>query len=260
MKIEIVNKIQKDLVYAIIPARSGSKGIPDKNIRLLGSYPMIAYSIIAARYARGINRVIVSTDSRKYADIAIRYGAEVPVMRPPELAQDLSNDLQFMEHIIDWLYDHEQLVPEFFVHLRPTTPLRQVNIIEQAIQAMKVDSMASSLRSGHASQFTPQKWFWKNENGYFTCIAGDMNPDDANSPRQIFPKTYIPDGYVDVLRTEYIIKNNRLHGDRVIGFEVPESVDIDFKEEIEQLEELIKESNSDTYRYLKDNYKPEILA
>jgi CMP-N-acetylneuraminic acid synthetase len=257
MRNEIVDGIKKGLVYAIIPARSGSKGVPDKNIRLLGGYPMIAYSIIAAKYTKGIDRVIVSTDSRKYADIAIEYGAEIPVLRPSEITQDQSSDFQFMEHIIDWLYDNEGIIPEFFVHLRPTNPLRQILIIEQAIIAMKMNNNASSLRSAHLSKFTPQKWFWKNEKGYFNCIAGGMSLDDANNPRQAFPKTYIPDGYIDVLRTEYIVKYNKIHGDIMIGFEAPESVDIDFKEDIEQLELLIEKSNSDVYQYLQDNYKRE---
>ena len=76
---------------AIIPARSGSKGVPDKNINLLGRYPLIAYSIAAAKLA-GIPRVIVSTDSEQYAEFAKRYGAEVPFLRPVELSEDNSTD------------------------------------------------------------------------------------------------------------------------------------------------------------------------
>jgi CMP-N-acetylneuraminic acid synthetase len=254
MREEIINAIQRDLVYAIIPARSGSKGIPNKNIMLLGGFPVIAYSIVAAKLTKGIDRVIVSTDSRHYADIAIRYGAEVPVLRPAAISQDTSIDFEFIEHSINWLFDNEGKVPEYFVHLRPTTPLRETAVIEKAIARFKADDKATSLRSGHPVNFTPHKWFWKDKNDYFNTIIDGMNLDDANNPRQSFPNIYIPDGYVDVLRTEYIIKHDKIHGNLMIGFESPDSIDIDFKEEADRFEEIIGKSDSDVYQCLKNTY------
>jgi CMP-N-acetylneuraminic acid synthetase len=257
MRQEIINAIQRDMVYAIIPARSGSKGIPNKNIMLLGGFPLIAYSIAAARLTKGIDRVIVSTDSRQYADIAIRYGAEVPVLRPAAISRDTSIDFEFIEHSINWLFDNEGKAPEYFVHLRPTSPLRETVIIEKAIACFKADNKASSLRSAHPVNFTPHKWFWKDKSGHFNTIVENMTLDDANNPRQSFPNIYIPDGYVDVLRTEYIVKHDKIHGDLMIGFESPDSIDIDFKEEMETIGEIIGKSDSKVYQYLKDNYGEE---
>ncbi len=108
-------------VYAIIPARGGSKGVPKKNIRLLAGHPLIAYSIVAARRCRRIDSVIVSTDSQEIADVSRAYGAEVPFLRPKELAQDRSADIDFIRHALDWFEEHDHVEPEMLVHLRPTT-------------------------------------------------------------------------------------------------------------------------------------------
>ena len=96
--------IQYGEVYAIVPARSGSKGVKNKNLRCLKGYPLIAYSIAAAKLTEGISRVIVSTDSPYYAEVAKYYGGEAPFLRPAEIAGDKSTDLEFMEHAIDWIY------------------------------------------------------------------------------------------------------------------------------------------------------------
>lgn len=254
MNEDILKTINKNFICAIIPARSGSKGIKNKNIRLLDGFPMIAYTIAAAKLAKNIDRIIVSTDSREYADIAVKYGAEAPVLRPCEIAGDYSTDLEFMQHIVNWLYENERSVPEYFVHLRPTNPLRDVNIIENAVTAMKNDCTASSLRSAHRTNYCPYKWFSRDSNGYFRTLSDDMTLDDANKPRQEFPAVFIPDGYVDVLRTEYIVNNDKIHGDLMIGFEVPDCIDIDFNEDIEMIDHIIYEDSSDAYRYLKKNF------
>lgn len=104
MNLNILKDIKNGFVVAIIPARSGSKGVNDKNIRCLQGYPMISYSIAAAKMSENINRVIVSTDSEWYGRIAQYYGAEVPFLRPSELASDMSSDIEFMEHAINWLH------------------------------------------------------------------------------------------------------------------------------------------------------------
>ena len=117
---KILEHIDKGKVFAIIPARSGSKGVKNKNIRLLNGYPMIAYTIAAAKLSENIDRVIVSTDSEQYAEIAQKYGAEVPFLRPAEISGDTSADIEFMQHAINWFYENEGKVPEYWLHLRVT--------------------------------------------------------------------------------------------------------------------------------------------
>src|SRR5262245_22108602 len=111
-------------VVAIVPARGGSKGIPRKNVREVGGHPLIAYSIAAGLASPLVSRVIVSTDNEEIASVARAYGAEVPFMRPAELAADDTPDLPVFIHALDWLARHENQSPAIVVHLRPTSPLR----------------------------------------------------------------------------------------------------------------------------------------
>lgn len=250
MDSSILNCIDNNKIYAIIPARSGSKGVKNKNIRLLNGYPMIAYTIAAAKLSKNIDRIIVSTDSPEYAEIAVKYGAETPFLRPVEISGDTSTDLQFMKHTINWLYQNEHSVPEYWVHLRPTNPLRNFRIIDEAIQAMLNDSSADSLRSAHLADVSPYKWFIRNDDGYYSSLM-NISLDDANKPRQSFPHVYIPDGYVDVLRTSYIVKNDLLHGNKMIGYISPDSVDVDNIRDFSELEQIVPQYQGEVIEYLE---------
>lgn len=245
-----MSEIQKGLVYAIIPARSGSKGVVDKNIRKVAGHPMLAYSIAAAQLTPGIQRIIVSTDSPKYAEISCQYGAETPFLRPESISGSKSTDIEFMLHAIKWFQDNEQVLPEFWVHLRPTAPLRDPSILQSALEKMLHDPTADSLRSAHRSEACPFKWFWKSEDGYFQTLNG-ISLDDANGPRQAFPTVYIPDGYVDILRTSYIQQYHLLHGKRMIAFESPENtIDVDHISDFEKLQETVSREKNDLAIYL----------
>ena len=134
---------------ALIPARSGSKGVLDKNIRPLGGWPLIAYSIRAGLLAENIDRVIVSTDSEHYADLAKKYGAEVPFLRPKSISEDASTDYEFVKHALDWFQMSGKELPKFIVHLRPTTPLRKPSVVADAVEALRRENEATALRSVH---------------------------------------------------------------------------------------------------------------
>ncbi|MEG1876547.1 MAG: acylneuraminate cytidylyltransferase family protein [Lachnospiraceae bacterium] len=235
---------------AIIPARVGSKGVPQKNIKLLQGYPLIAYSIILARYSQQIDRVIVSTDSEEIAEIARKYGAEVPFLRPKKYAEDCSGDIEFINHALHWFMDNEGSVPEYLIHLRPTTPLREVEIVDTAISTIMKREEATSLRSAHLASESPYKWFLKNENEYFTALSEKITLDEANEGRQGFPNVYIPDGYVDVLKSQFIIEQQLLHGDRMIAFESPCCYEVDTIEDFSYLEYKIKQQGSWIYDVL----------
>ena len=101
---------------AIIPARGGSKGIPNKNIQLLNGYPLIAYSISSAILSKKIERVLVSTDSEEIAEIAVHYGAEVPFLRPAEYASDTAIDRDVVIHAMEWIRNNEKDVPEYCIY------------------------------------------------------------------------------------------------------------------------------------------------
>jgi N-acylneuraminate cytidylyltransferase len=231
----ILSKITKDEIIALIPARGGSKSIPRKNIRMFQGYPLIAYSIAAAKLSCQINRVIVSTDSEEIADIAKKYGAEVPFLRPAEYARDDSPDIEFVLHAIKWLSEHEGNIPEYIIHMRPTAPIRDRKMLEAAILKVKTDVNATSLRSGSICAHPPYKWYKQGVDGYLEPLFDGMTNDEVNIPRQQFPTVYMPNGYVDILKTEFIIKSNLMYGERIIGFETQEIPDIDTEDDLLKL-------------------------
>ena len=241
----------KKNIIAIIPARSGSKGIKDKNLSLLGGYPLIAYSIILAKLIPEIDQVIVSTDSELYAGVAKKFGADVPFLRPLSLAEDSSSDYDFMSHAVDW-YEKNDFLPEYWIHLRPTTPLRDSSIIKKAIELILSSKEATSLRSCHLSPESPFKWLRKNSEGYFTNLLGnDSNLDKYNGPRQEYPDVFIPNGYVDIVKSSFIKKNKLLHGDKVIAFETPFSFEVDSKDELEIINLYLKKNGSPLLKKLE---------
>ena len=254
MRQAILNTIQEDQVYAIIPARSGSKGLVDKNILDLSGFPLMAYSIVAAKLTNSIDRIIVSTDSSKYAEIAKRYGAEVPVLRPSEISQDQSTDLQFMKHIIDWLYDNEHVVPQYFAHLRVTCPLRRPAQIDDAIASIKKHPEATSLLSACIPKGidTPYKWLTK-DGEFFKSLFFDNN-DESNMPRQSYPLAYMRSIYVDILSTSNIVKNDLLFGNRILAYETDESIDIDELYDFNKAKKLIESGSNEIYEYLCETY------
>lgn len=226
--------IRDDLCYAIIPARGGSKRVPKKNTRDFYGFPLIAYSIAAAKLCKSIDRVIVSTDSQEIADIANRFGAEIPFLRPSELARDDSTDIEFMNHAIRWFVENEMMCPAYFVHLRPSTPIRNSKLVDEAVSMIRKDKNSTSLRSGHRCIHPPYKWFISGRDSYWMPLMA-RSCDEANNPRQDFPDVFIPNGYVDVLKTSFILKNNLMHGERMIGYETDETIDIDSESDFEKL-------------------------
>lgn len=250
----MMQKIVKGKNIAIIPARGGSKGVPHKNIKQLGGFPLLAYSIAACKLSNEVQRTIVSTDSEEIAQIAKQYGAEVPFLRPKQFAGDKSGDIEFVNHAISWLAENENEIPEFLIHIRPTTPLRNTKIMDIAIRKIEQSVDATSLRSAHKASESPYKWFVKNEEGYFESVVKGVTNDTANTGRQEFPDVYIPDGYIDVLKTNYIMQSQMLHGNKMIAFESPVCYEVDTEEDFELLEYQIEKKGSEVYEFLKNTY------
>jgi len=247
--------MKKDNIIAIIPARGGSKGIFKKNIINLAGFPLIAYSIIAAKLSKIISRIIISTDSDEIAEIAKYYGAEVPFLRPAEFATDTSGDYEVFKHAIEWLKENENYEPEYIVHLRPTTPLRDSVLIDNAIEKIMKNEEATSLRSGHELRESPYKCF-SIENGYFVGLfPKDPMPDYYNLPRQFFPPVYQPDGYVDVLKIKTLIKDNVFHGSKILSFVAPDTGEVDTLENLEFIKFNLEKKDYKIYRFLKNNFK-----
>jgi N-acylneuraminate cytidylyltransferase len=228
-------------IVALIPARSGSKGVVDKNIMPLGGIPLILYSIVAAKKSKLIDRIIVSTDSEEYAEIARSYGAETPFIRPMDISGDSATDVEFFRHAIFWLQDNENFTPEYLVHLRPTTPFRDPKVLDKAIKEF-ISSDYSALRSCHKMSESSYKTFEVENNIFKRICNGGNNIEGSNAARQAFPETYDANGYIDIIRSEMINKHNLIHGSRVKAFITNTAHEIDEIGDIDFLEYLIKKN------------------
>ncbi|NQV18426.1 MAG: acylneuraminate cytidylyltransferase family protein [Armatimonadetes bacterium] len=234
--------IEKLNILALIPARGGSKGVPRKNIIKLGKYPLIAYSIAAAKLSKYINRTIVTTDDKKIADVSKRYGAEIPFMRPKELAKDDSLDIGFFKHALSWLKDNENYEPDYVVQLRPTTPLREIDVIDNAIETITNNKVATSLRSAHKCEKITGYKLFRIKDKYIKFFGEEdfkKGEEYYNLPRQVLPKTYNPNGYIDVIIPKILDNTNTLHGKNIIPFITPEVPDIDILKDVEYAERVI---------------------
>lgn len=227
-------------MIAIIPARGGSKGLPGKNTRLMNGKPLIAYTIEAAKEAKCIDRVIVSTDSDEIAKVAREYGAEVPFMRPCELAGDNASAIDVYIHAIDFLNcEKEEKIKKFMV-LLPTAPLRKAEHICEAFDFF-YENKASTLISIKEAD-TPVTWYMnKYENGHI--VNAGFGVGDAVSNRQVNSKYYVPNGAIYILDYMLLKEKRTYYDDKTIGFEmaVEDSVDIDTLLEFKFAEMLIKE-------------------
>ncbi len=224
-------------VVALIPARAGSKGVPHKNIQPLGGHALINWSIAASKKSRLIDRVIVSTDSAEYRSLCRGFGAEVPFLRPTEISGDRSTDYEFIAHALDWLAANGG-EPDYIVHIRPTTPFRAPEMIDAAIEVfISSGGPATALRSVHEMTESAYKTFEIASGGQLKRVGSDSTSlDPANDARQGFPKTYVANGYVDVLSTAFIREFKLLHGDRVMPFVTPMAVEVDTRKDFDFLE------------------------
>jgi CMP-N-acetylneuraminic acid synthetase len=239
--VEVLEKLK---ILSIIPARSGSKGVPKKNIKLLGSTPLIGYSIKSAKKSRYINKIIVSTDCNEIADVAKQFGIDIPFLRPKKFARDKSLDIDYIKHTLKVLKKKQNYTPDLIVLLRPTTPLRQIQYIDDAIKIMLKNKKATSLRSAHEVSESPFKWFTIKDNLYHP-ICDSVSLEETNTPRQLFKKVYIPNGYVDIIKLETIKKYKSLYGDKILSFITPNGYEIDTIEDFEYLEYKINKRKID---------------
>jgi CMP-N,N'-diacetyllegionaminic acid synthase len=227
-------------VLALIPARSGSKGIQRKNIIPVAGKPLIVWTIEQALACQRITRVIVTTDDDEIAAIAKDAGAEVPFRRPSEFAGDLSPDIEVFRHAVTWLVHEEQYHCELLVHLRPTGPVRKVRLITEAIDLMLAHPEADSLRSVSRPIQSPYK-MWRIEDGWLRPllkVPGLVEPQSM--PRQILPETFWQNGYVDITRPRTVLAG-QMAGEKVIPFIIDEPIyEIDYPEDLSVVETVLR--------------------
>jgi len=230
-------------ILALIPARGGSKGIPRKNIRSFAGYPLIAWSIAAAKQSQLVTRVIVSTDDEEIAAVARAWGAETPFLRPAEFAQDKTTDLPVFEHALKWLEEVEGYRPDIVVQLRPTSPIRPQTMVDDAIRILLNHEDADCVRGVVPAGQNPFKMWRFNGEGKplnpLLEVPGIAEP--YNAPRQILPPVYWQTGHIDAIRISTIVSKNSLTGDVIYPLLIDPkyTVDIDTLPDWSKYEALV---------------------
>jgi len=219
-------------VLCTICARGGSKGIPNKNIKPLLGKPLIAHTIETALNSKWIDRVVVSTDSEKIAEIAKEYNAEVPFMRPAELSTDTAPKLPVIRHLVSNYLESNTFKPDFVIDLDPTSPLRIEDDIDQAMQMISKDENCDSVITGYHS----------DKNPYFNMIEIDKNgfaqlsKKNTGKPitsRQEAPPVFSMNASIYIWRTSVLMTRKNIIEGRVKFFEMPRSRSIDIDHEID---------------------------
>jgi CMP-N-acetylneuraminic acid synthetase len=218
-------------VLAIIQARGGSKGIPRKNIKELLGKPLIAWTIEAARAARLVTRVIVSTDDVEIAEVAKEWGAEVPFLRPAELASDEAKSIGLLTHALNWLSTNENYQTDIVVQLKPTNPLRRAETIDRCVELYKSSPGIDAVITVVKAPIHPLKT-WKFDGEFLTPFV----PEDvfgikeaSKTPRQKLPEAFGNNSCVHVINPKTILEKQSSIGTKVKGVILTreESINID---------------------------------
>lgn len=235
--------MDRDLkVLGVVGARSGSKGIPDKNIKPLLGKPLMAWIIAAAKKSKYLSRLILSTDSEKYAKIGRKLGIEVPFIRPKKYATDRADDIAYLTHAVWWLEKNEGWRADIIVRLIPTTPLARAESIDACIKLLIDDASATSARTIKPAPKHPYK-LWR-------IIGDELKPfvpkeltgfeEPSNVSRHLLPPAYT---HVDVIAVRYdtLMRDRLLTGGRVRYHLIDhDAVDIDTEMDLTLAEILLR--------------------
>lgn len=228
---------------ALIPARSGSKRLPDKNIKLLGGHPLIAYSIKAAIKSKLFDKVVCATDSKKYAEIAIKYGAEVPLLRPKEISGDKSSDFDWVKWILNF-YKTKNIFFDLFSIIRPTSPFRDSNTILNAFKLFINNyKNCDSMRAVELCKQHPGK-MWKIEGDLIKPIMDGTNNGQPfhSSQYTALPKIYVQNASLEIAHSYVLEKYSNISGRKIIPFftNKSEGIDINSIEDWRIIKDLLK--------------------
>ena len=233
-------------IIALIPARSGSKRVPDKNIRPLAGHPLIAYTIAAALQSDIFAAIIVSTDSDRYADIARYYGAEVPFLRPAEFAGALSPDIEWLEYTLKRLRD-EGRVYDCFSILRPTSPFRQPETIRRAWQEFLMEEGVDSLRAVEKCKQHPGKmWVVRGKRMMPLLPLSPREQPWHSSQYQALPEVYVQNASLEIAWTRVVFEGRTIAGNVLMPFftQEYEGFDVNQPYDWQLAEELVRSSQA----------------
>lgn len=229
-------------VLAVIPARGGSKGMPDKNILPLHGKPLIAYSIESAKQSKLISRLIVSTDSHRIAEVAKSYGAEVPFMRPAELATDEALSADVVKHALKQMQSQLNIEFEYALLLQPTTPFRSAHDIDSALQQLFESRSESVVSIVSVGAHHPARMYYLTENK----LASVMDEGTLMKPRQSLTPVYIRSGDIYACKTRWLFETGTMMGMNSLPYVIaPEkAINIDSRRDLLLAEKLLEVNRS----------------
>jgi N-acylneuraminate cytidylyltransferase/CMP-N,N'-diacetyllegionaminic acid synthase len=205
-------------VMGIVGIRSGSKGVPDKNIKLLSGKPLVGWILEAAKKSKYINRLIVSTDSQKYADIATSFGADVPCLRPKNIANDNSQEFEYVKHMVEWLKKNEDYRPDIVVRMMATSPLQSFDDIDAVVEKLISEERADSAVVISEARQHPEKALkiiYDEEGvGKLVTYYSESGQEVTPIARQSYTPAYFRANVI-ACRTRVIFDTNSLTGDLV---------------------------------------------
>lgn len=228
-------------ILAIIPARSGSKGLVNKNIKPLCGKPLMAWSIEAALQSQYIDEVVVSTDSREYLEIAKKYGASTPFLRPHNLSLDTSTTFDSIYHTIEFYKNELNKTFDYIALLEPTSPLREAKDIDNAIRMLFENHKATSI-VGACKTESQNPAFLITINKDTNCIIGYSNKTFAPIRRQDIENIYFFEGTIYISSTEALLKNKGYYHDKTMIYEVPKwkSLEVDDIDDFLMIETMMQ--------------------
>jgi CMP-N,N'-diacetyllegionaminic acid synthase len=229
----------------LIPARKGSQRLPGKNIMQVNGHPLIAYTISTAQKCGIFDRIVVSTDCAETAEIAIKYGAEVPELRSPDISAAESPDIDWVLLAInEWLKLQDN---DYICILRPTSPLRTPASIIKAFELLINNSNYDSIRAIRPIREHPSK-MWRGKPGasitpFDDSVVFKTNTPAHSSPFQVLEKLWIQDASLEIVRVGAVRKNSTISGQHVMGFEMPnhEGFDINYPEDMDFVRKVIND-------------------
>lgn len=235
--------INKNTVYAIIPARGGSKGIPRKNIVDFGGKPLISYTIEAALHSKYVDKVVVSTDDPEIAEVSKNYNADVPFLRPSEISTDEASSNDVILHALDYFKSKNIFMPDIILILQPTSPLRLTEDIDNALEKF-IKSGAKVLKSVTKTEISPY-WFKKLDEK--SMMKDFIKPETAYIRRQDTPDLYILNGAIYIYYSNDVLSAKMLLDKDVVAYIMPQnrSVDIDNIIDLKLAELLLKGKHLD---------------
>ncbi len=226
-------------ILGLIPARGGSKGLPRKNIKSLLGKPLIAWTIEQALASKYLDRVVVSTDDKEIAEISKKYGADVPFIRPKELAEDNAKGIDVVLHAIDWFRENNKRKQyDLIMLLQPTSPLRITEDIDKAIELLFLKE-AKAIVSVCEVDHHP---LWVNTLPEDGCMRNFIRQEIMNKNRQELPVFYRLNGAIYLAYCNYLKEQKGFFGDKTFAYIMPRERSIDIDDEIDlKLAEVMME-------------------